>query len=319
MLVASPGLGSPSRKLAQFFRYGCQIDGSRWQLWMPDTTHLDPSSPWHGLARPGVLSTTPHPAPALLLLSDASDWHAAAKLYGQAANVPRLHLLWGTDARHWGHGAQLQPAVRASMGHGVGMALTQLGVFREMVHRLPMGLDPEDLPSPALSKSPTPVILARHQPALGLALQQALQQRGMASRCELHAWPERQWHAAVSQAAVVVVLAPPPGQAGLGLRRLAAMALGAAVVCDEWQPDDGLCRDGFNALIRTANADDLANAVMTLLEPAGFGLRDGLVAGGKATLLRHRTALERLRFEELLEDFPEHWQLACRCHDEPDA
>jgi hypothetical protein len=314
MLVASPGMGSPSRKLAQFFRYGQQVDGLRWQLWMPSSTRLDPASPWHGLARPGVLTTIPHPAPALLLLSDAADWQAAARLYGAAPQLPRLHLLWGADLRHWGHGARQQPAVRAALGSGVALALEQASVFREPIHALPMGLDPEDLPPSSLSKSQEPVILARHQPALGLALQQALLQRGIRSRCELTPWPERQWHAAVAQASVAVVLSPPPGQAGLGLRRLAAMALGTALVCDEWRPDDGLCRDGRNARIRTANADDLAMAVAGLLEPSGYAERDRLVEGGKATLLRHRTALERLRFQDLLEQLPEWWQQARACH-----
>ncbi len=314
MLVAAPGTGSPSRKLADFFAYGQQIDGLRWQLWMPWQCRIDRSSPWHALARPGVMSTSPHPAPALLVLSDAADWKAASRLYGEGSMIPRLHLLWGADLRHWGHGARLRPAVRAAMGPGVAKALANNAVFREPIEILPLGLDPENLPPCSLAKNNSPLILARHQPALGLALQQSLRLRGVESRCELVPWPWLQWMSAIAQSKVVVVLSPGADQSGLGLRRLASMALEAALVCDEPQLDDGLCQDGINACIRTPNADDLANAVVRLLEPSGHSFRDQLIAGGKATLLRHRCALERLRFEQLLEHFPEHWQHARTCH-----
>jgi hypothetical protein len=200
------------------------------------------------------------------------------------------------------------------MGPGVAKALERNQVFREPIEILPLGLDPERLPPRAVAKHNSPLILARHQPALGLALQQVLRQRGVESRCELVAWPRAQWMSAIAEAKLVVVLSPSANQPGLGMRRLAAMALEAALVCDEPALDDGLCQDGINACIRTPNADDLANAVVRLLEPSGHSLREQLVAGGKATLLRHRCALERLRFEQLLEHIPEHWQHARTCH-----
>jgi hypothetical protein len=250
----------------------------------------------------------------LLVLSDAADWKAATRLYVDTTAIPRLHLLRGADLRHWGHGARTRPAVRAALGMGVAIALEQQMIFREPIHTLPIGLDPEDLPAPSLARHNQPLILARHQPALGLALQQALQKRNVESRCELAPWPRAQWLDAMAQARVVVVLSPDASKPGLGLRRLAAMALETALVCDEPTLDDGLCKDGVNSCICTANTEDLANTVVRLLNPAGQSWRDQLIAGGKATLLRHRCALERLRFGQLLEAFPEHWQHARTCH-----
>jgi len=157
------------------------------------------------------------------------------------------------------------------------------------------------------------LILARSQPALGLAIQQRLQQSGINSRCELAAWPLRQWQQALAEADLVVLLAPPGHEPSLGLRRLAAMALNTLLVCQE-RPADELCRDGRNALVRPENPGALTEAALSLLQPSASGLRRQLRDGARATLVRHRRALERLAFEQLLEQHAEHWQQACRCH-----
>lgn len=311
MVVAEPGLGSASHKLAQIFRYGQQHPHLRMRLWMPAATDLPPDSPWQPLARAGLLLARPHPAPALLLLSDAADWREARRIYGSRSDLPRLHLLHGADLRHWGHGALNQPAIRLALGEAVAAALERNVPLREPLHVLPMALDPESLPRPSLQKQGI-VVLAREHPALGLAVQQALIDRGLACRCEVSPWSRQRWQQELAGASVVVVLASPDGLPGLGLRRLAAMALGAALVVEERRDDDGLLRDGQNALVRMGDARALAQAAALLLQDEA--LRDRLVQSAKSTLLRHRTALERLRLETLLADLERHWSEARAAH-----
>jgi hypothetical protein len=311
MLVADPGMGSASHKLAQIFHHGQEHPHLRFRLWMPPSTCLQPDSPWRHLALPGTLFTEPHPAPALLLLSDAADWREVRRIYGRRPDLPKLHLLRGADLRHWGHGALAQPAVRVALGEAVAAGLRGSAGLREPLQVLPIGLDPETLPAPSLLKQGC-LVVARHHPALGLAVQQGLMAQGISCRSELAPWPRHRWQQAMADAAVVVHLASAHGEPDLGERQLAAMALGAALVLDETPLAGGFVRDGYNAQVRLADAAELTQAALQLLRDSS--LRDRLVQGGKATLLRHRCALERLRFQELLDHLPDHWSAARAAH-----
>jgi len=314
MLVAEPGLGSASHKLAQIF-VDCQQQASlRMRLWMPPSTHLSPESPWLSLADSGQLLARPHPAPALLILSDAADWLAANQIYGERPDLPRLHLLHGADLRHWGHGALAQPAIRLAFGEGVAAALRRTVAFKEPLHVLPMALEPHDLPRPALVRQGV-LVLAGDHPALGLAVQQTLLERGLPCRCEVSTWSRQRWQQALAEAVVVVVLASPYGLPGLGLRRLAAMALGTALVMEERRDDDGLVRNGQNGVVRLGDARELAQAAAEVYKDDQF--RQRLVQGGHSTVLRYRTALERLRLQAVLNDLPAHWSQARAAHLNP--
>jgi len=311
MLVAAPGVGSGSHKLAQIVRYGQDQPHLRWRLWMPAATRLQPDSPWRELAVAGTLFPQPHPAPALLLISDAEDWREARRIYGHRPDLPKLHLLRGADLRHWGHGALAEPAVRVALGEAVAEGLRRGQRLREPLHVLPVGLDPDTLPAPSLMKRGC-LLLAHRHPALGLAVQQGLMAEGISCRSELSPWPRQRWQQAMAEAAVVVQLASPHGEPGLGERQLAAMALGAALVVDQPPLADAVVRDGYNAFVRLADAAELTQAALQLLRDGS--LRDRLVQGGKATLLRHRCALERLRFQDLLDQLPDHWSAARAAH-----
>jgi xanthine dehydrogenase molybdopterin-binding subunit B len=63
------------------------------------------------------------------------------------------------------------------------------------------------------------------------------------------------------------------------------------------------------------DAAELIQAATGLLQDSA--LRARLVQGGKAVLLRHRTALERLRFQEVLDQLPSHWSAARLAHAAP--
>ena len=314
MLVADPGLGSASHKLAQIVRYGQDQPHLRWRLWMPPSTRLPPDSPWQALAGSGLLFAQPHPAPALLVLSDAADWKEAKRIYGDRPDLPKLHLLHGVDLRHWGHGALNQPAVRVALGEAVAEGLRRSHRLREPLQVLPACLDLETLPPPSLLKQGC-LVLGQDHPELGLAVQQGLLAAGFTCRCELSPWPLARWQQTMAEAAVVVHLASPDGIPDLGQRQLAAMALGAALVVDERPLADGLHRHGSNSLVCLADAAELIQAASGLLQDSAGRAR--LVQGGKAVLLRHRTALERLRFQELLDQLPSHWSAARSAHAAP--
>ena len=314
VLVADPGLGSASHKLAQIVRYGQDQPHLRWRLWMPASTRLHPESPWQALASSGLLFAQPHPAPALLLLSDAADWREAKRIYGDRPDLPKLHLLHGLDLRHWGHGALGQPAVRVALGEGLAEGLRRSQRLREPLQVLPACLDPETLPPPSLLKQGC-LVLGRDHQELALAVQQGLLAAGFSCRCELSPWPRTRWQQAMADSAVVVHLASPDGRPDLGQRQLAAMAMGAALVVDGRPLADGLHRHGSNALVCLADAADLIQAAAQLLQDSA--LRARLVQGGKAVLLRHRTALERLRFQEVLDQLPSHWSAARLAHAAP--
>lgn len=317
MLAAEPAPGGIGLKLSQFFRYAAAEGQRQVQLWMPPHTRLPASSPWLPLLDEGFLRAQPHPNPALLLLSDAADWQAAQRLYPNRDNLPKLQLLWGDDLRCWGHGAHQRAAIRVALGASVAEALRRSGRFIEPLQTLPVGLDPQDMLAPLLGdRGDQVLVLGSANPGLGLALQQKLRQRQLNCLCEVTPWPLQRWMAALRDAAVAVVIAPAVGQPSLGLHRLAAMALRTPLVAEERDPDDGLCRDGVNSLVRVGDPVALANAAAALLDPANATLRTKLVDGGLATLVRHRRARERLEFNQLLEQLSQHWQEAIHCHPE---
>ena len=309
--MADPRSGGAAHKLTELIGHAQGLTQLKLRLWMPSNAVLPSHSPWLRLSKPGTLFPSPHPAPACLLLSDAADWHAAQRIYGPRLDLPRLHLLHGTSLRDWGHGAALTPAVRVTCGAAVAQELSQQQRFREPLHSLPMGIETSSLPTRAAVKQGA-LILARSQPELGLAIHQAIAARGFPVATELSPWPVQRWQQAMAEAAVVVVLPPGLESPGLGLRRLAAMALDTALVVAERAGPDAYCRDGQNALVRLLDAAELSAAAIELL--ADVRLRERLVEAGRATLQRHRMALERQRFREILESLSDHWQAACRSH-----
>ena len=315
MLSADPAAGEAGLKLCQFFRYA-HADGQRsLRLWLPPQVQIEAGSPWEGLLQEGLVQAQPHPAPAMLLLSDAADWQAARRLYGPELPGAVLQLFRGVDLRSWGHGAIQQPAIRVAIGLAVAEALQGLSLLRETLHTVPIGWDAEDLPvQRAAQRDPEVLILAGSHPALGLAVQAQLQQQGLGCRLELTPWPLQQWCAALARAAAVVVIDPELPAPELGLRRFAAMALQTPLVCTVSPYTDSFCRDAQNALVRPADAAALAQAVQELVAPGGIALRARLADGGLATLVRHRRARERLEFEQLLDRTPSLWQEACSCH-----
>jgi hypothetical protein len=317
VLAAEPAHGGTGFKLCQFFRYAAAEGQRQVQLWMPPQSRIPAGSPWQPLLDTGFLRPQPHPNPALLLLSDAADWRAAQRFYPGRRNLPKLQLLWGDDLRCWGHGARDQAAIRVALGSSVAEVLQRCSRFREPLHTMSVGLNPEDLPAAVLGdRGDQVLILASANPGLGLALQHNLRQRQFNCLCELTPWPLQRWLTLLSHAAVAVVLAPPAGQPSLGLHRLASMALRTPLVAEQRDPDDGLCRDGANCLVRPGDPAALADAAAALLDPANSGLRAKLVDGGLASLVRHRRARERLEFNQLLEQLSLHWQQAIRCHPE---
>lgn len=317
MLAADPPSAEAGLKLSQFFRYAHAEGQRQVRLWLPPSVRLEPESPWHSLLQEGHVQAQWHPAPALLLLSDAADWQLARRLYGPALPAPVLQLFWGSDLRCWGHGAASQPAIRVALGPAVASALERQAPLREPIHTLPIGWDPDDLPAVAAGPPDDSVlILAGEHPALGLALQARLREQQCSCRLELTPWPLPRWLAAMAQASLVVVIDAELPQPGLGLRRFAALALQTPLVCTQAPFGDAFCRDGQNAQVRPPEVAALAAAVQDLLAPGAAELRSRLIDAGLASLVRHRRARERLEFEQLLDGHLKLWQQARSCHPE---
>ena len=322
IVVAEPGTGTVAWKLSQLFRDAWAEGQRRVQLWLPPRTHLPPGSPWQALLQLGLVKPGFLPMPSLLVVSDAADWTVARRVYGGHGQLPVMQLLWGCDLRCWGHGALRQPAIRVALGPAVAEGWRRDGRLLEPLHTLPIGLDPEDLPHAqsrvlGQGRQQRVLVLAGRNPGLGLAVQEQLRARGLTCSTELSPWPFQRWLQAMAEAAVAVVLAPQSAQPMLSMRHLAAMALQTPLVCDQHSHDDHLCRDGVNALVRSADAGALAEAAASVL--ASPSLQRVLVDGGLATLVRHRRARERLQFDQLLDDHQQHWQQARTCHHETAA
>jgi hypothetical protein len=317
MLAADPPSAEVGLKLCQFFRYAHAEGQRQVRLWLPPSVRLEAESPWHTLLREGHVQSQWHPAPALLLLSDAADWQLVRRLYGPALPAPVMQLFWSSDLRSWGHGAASQPAIRVALGHAVASALERQAVLREPIHTLPIGWDPDDLPAVAAGpRDDSVLILAGEHPVLGMALQARLGEQQCSCRLELTPWPLPRWLAAMAQASLVVVIDPELPQPGLGLRRFAALAMQTPLVSTQTPFGDVFCRDGKNALVRPPEVAALAAAVQELLDPGAAVLRRRLIDAGLATLVRHRRARERLEFEQLLDSSLKLWQQARSCHSE---
>lgn len=291
--------------------------GRRYQIWMPEEAKLEPTSPWTPLLDEGRIHTRVHPMPSLILVSTAADWRALQRLYGSSTRTPVLQLLFGADLNHWGHGGNRRAAIRVCHGPELAAVLEHQGHLREPLQILPIGLDPAELPPIPNQRSPERVlILARHRPDLGLLLQQQLEQVGLDCRCELEPWPTARWQEGIADAATVVNLAPQDEGHSLGLRRLSAMALQAALVSEQRAGLDSLCRDGRNALVRPGDPRQLCEAVLSLHGQGGLRYRRQLVEGGLATALRQRSARQELEFLNVLDRVPQLWQEARSCHPE---
>lgn len=256
----------------------------------------------------------PHPAPSLLLLSTGTDFLLARRFYGRRHDIPRLHVLRGTGLCHWGHDAIEEPAVRIAIGAGIARELRLQGIFREPVLSLPIGFDPANLPTPAALRHQEPLLLAADRPQLGAALEQALRQRGVSCRLELFRSSRDRLERAIARAPVVVDLNQPIRPSTPGLTYLTAMALRTPLIAIRHDSDDGLCHDGYNALVREAEAESLAEAVISLLGSKAEVLRARLLDGARSTVAQHQPALQRLRFEELVTEYRRHWQDACSSH-----
>lgn len=317
MVAANPAHGSSASKICHFFEYATENQACHAQIWMPAETHIPHHSPWFPLLQAGRIKKQPIFQPNLILLSDAADWHAASRIYGSKNLIPKLHLIGGNNLRYLGHQALNNPAIRVAMGNGIANLFEKLDIFKEPLHILPIGLDQEDLPTANQKTHNFEIlILSDSNPSLGLAIQQNLERFGLSSACELSTWPTMKRQEAIAMAAVVVILAPAPGQASLGLRRLTAMGYQTPIVCEEMHPDDKICKDGFNCLITSSNPASLAAAAASLVDPTNIQLQRKLIDGGLATLVRHRRTRERLEFNQLLYSYKRHWQTACACNSE---
>ncbi len=295
IIDADPLASAPNGRSDWFVQDGDVIGGLRFRRFSP-------------AGRP------PHPAPSLLLFSTATDCLLARRFYGRRHDIPRLHVLRGTGLSHWGHDAIEEPAVRVAIGEGIAREWRRQGIFREPVLSVPIGFDPANLPSPAALRQQEPLLLAAEAPQLGAALEQALRRRGMSSRLELFPSSRDRLERAIARAPVVVDLGQPTRPSTAGLPYVTAMALRTPLITIRQDPDDDLCRDGGNALVCPADAERLAEAVISLLGSEAEALRARLLDGARSTVAQHQPALQRLRFEELLLDYPRHWQDACSSH-----
>ena len=315
VLLTQPSCGSADI-IATRLLNAIASSGRRLQIWMPPHTRLAAASPWRPWLEQGRVVSQLHPRPNLVLVRDATDWRALLRHRFSGEPPPVLHLLSGHDLRHWGHGGDRAAAIRLALSPELAAALEASGRLREPIHSLPIGLDPATLPDASDRQANRVLVLARHRPDLGLILQQQLEQAGLSCRCELEAWPPTRWQQEIAEASTVVNLARGDGGADLGLRRLSSMALGSALVSEQRPGLDSLCRDGRNALVRPAVADQLREAVLSLQGSAGASRREGLINGGLATALRHRTARQELELLQLLDQLPALWREARRCHPE---
>lgn len=260
----------------------------------------------------------PYPSPSLLLLSAATDFRMARRLYGRQHGIPRVHVLRGTGVSHWGHQAIEEPAVRIAIGDGIARELRRLGIFREPVLSLPVGFNPAGLPfsTPAAiaARQQEPLLLAKHRPQLGEAIEQALRRCGRTSQLECFPSTRGRLEQAIARAPLVVDLGQATTAPNPGFPRLTAMALQTPLIVIRHDPDDDLCRDGRNALVREADVEQLCEAVLSLLGSEAEALRGRLLDGARSTVAQHQPARQRLRFEELLLDYPRHWAVACSSH-----
>ncbi len=83
-----------------------------------------------------------------------------------------------------------------AIGEHVATGLISIGLFRESVISLPIGIDPlRLLEALHTEKRSSPgELLARHQPNQGLEVQQLLEQEGQPCHSEVTPWGHRQFH-----------------------------------------------------------------------------------------------------------------------------
>ena len=285
------------------------------QIWMPPHARVPELSPWHPLLKQGWVQTRLHPSPGVIVVCTAADWKQLRQHYGPQPSIPVLHLLFGCDGLHYGHGGAGSPAIRVCSSPELAATLQQQDLLREPLHSLPIGLNPADVPVPAADRDPKRVLLlARHRPDLGLLLQQKLEHAGLNCSAELEPWPQQRWLSAMAQASTVVNLNAANATPTLGLRRLSSMVLQTLLISEHRSGIDALCRNGENALVRPADPDQLLQAVLSVHSPNGKTLRRRLLDGGLSTALRHRATRQEMNFLDLFATIPELWMEAKASH-----
>lgn len=300
-VTALPGETSADHKLAELFQI--LADALPCQLWMPANTSLGSSSPWNRSVCLSRLRASLHPTPRLVVYSSAADAHVLQRAYGQARTLRRLHLIASAHPESWSHGARSLPSIRVALGEPLAQGLGYSNLFLEPITALPLGISSEGLPPtvPQQQRQGPLLLLAEQDPGLGLAVQERLERQGQASQCEITPWPHQRWLEAMACAPAVLVLAGAQPRQAFCQRRLNAMALDTLLVVDPGGPEEGLCRDGSNALVRPGDAQELSRALLHLMDPGQRDLQQRLREGARRTLLLHRPALQQQRWLAMLQ------------------
>ncbi|MDZ4348796.1 MAG: glycosyltransferase family 4 protein [Xanthomonadaceae bacterium] len=262
----------------------------------------DVSNPW--LAVPECIEADWQPERADVLFLAGLDWLALPSVR-QCDDRPIINLV--QHVRHADPGQPLRAflsrrALRICVSAPVADAISGTGEVCGPVRVIEAALNLPDR-SGQLARRGGLVIDALKAPALGLALADALNQKGIAATLIAERVGRSDYLDRLASAEIAVLL-PHPTE-GFYLPALEAMALGCATVVPDCVGNRAYLQPGINALVPEPNPTALTDAVRRLIRDAD--LRARLVAAGRATAARFSLSEERRRFRDLLAGLSEIW------------
>jgi hypothetical protein len=215
--------------------------------------------------------------------------------------VPVINLIQGV--RHADPGSARcsylsRPATRICVSQEVADAILATGLVHGPVHVIPAGIDPAELPPPALNRDLGVLIAGLKNADLARGVHARLATAGIAAECLLEPLPRRNFLERIARAEVVVTL--PVEREGFFLPAIEAMALGTLVVCPDCVGNRSFCRDGETAFRPSYGIEPVATAVLAALamQPARA---DAMRRAAAAEARRHSIEAERTAFLRILD------------------
>lgn len=286
-------------KVWNYFQHADAHPGWSSRMHLADAS-VDEGNPWRAV--PAQVCAEWRPAQADALLLGGTDW----EIYPRDDPArPVINLVQGV--RHADPELPLRAflsrrAIRICVSDAVADAILATGEVNGPVRVIAAALDLPRMPAPTSTRHGV-FIDALKQPALGAALQAALQAQGREVVLSTMRLPRGIYLQRLADAAIAVLL--PHEQEGFYLPGLEAMALGCATIVPDCLGNRAYLRLDGNALAPALRLEELVQAVARLDDPS---LARGLAATGRQAALQFGLAQERRAFHGVLDELDALWR-----------
>jgi hypothetical protein len=278
------------------------------EIYLSETSRLDPSNPWYGEAvRPLEVW---NPTAADVLFVAGTDWLMLPQSFRVNTPVPIVNLI-----QHVRHGDPQDDrfaflshrAVRICVSSEVAEAIQKTMRVNGPIHVIPNGLDISGFPAPnPLQDRAYDIFIGGSKaPEVAAHLHGDLRNTGARIKVVTQFVPRENYLQHINNAKVAVLL--PTQTEGFFLPALEAMALDTIVVCPDCVGNRSFCIDRHNCLRPEYTVEALVEATKGAIALSNSE-RSGWIANARHTVAEHNIAKERTSFLSILNNLDSIWE-----------